>query len=321
MEIVHTRMRLNLNSMKGASKIISLVVVGLILSALTLGLVYPKTLQNRDTINDESDNQETPSISETSADSERARSVIEVLSKNITEWHYFYSDYRYYQIQFRIKNIGDEDLEIEYIMVDTFLTTVKNTEETQELIKSKALEISEYETYFTESSQNKIIPFGEETSINIYTENLQNKTEHTIRLHFTENEDYTFNITNGTNIVKYPICAKFYILNCFSTKDAYGNWTVEMRLVNSGTVPVTLTSIFINDIEIDIYNTTAVTGELTSDMTTSYSLAADMSETVNVYISSSASTKSVPIFNSGMTILISVHSASGMEYSKYLQLL
>jgi len=311
MEVVRARTRLNLNSRKGASKTISLVVVGLILSALTLGLVYyPKTFQNRDTINEESDNPETPFISEASADSDRGRIAIEVLSKNITECHYFYSDYRYYQIQFSIKNIGDEDLEIEYIMVDTFLTTVKNTEETQGLIKKKAMSD---ETYFTESSQNKIIPFGEETSINIYTENLHNKTEHTIRLHFIDNEDYTFNITNSTNIVKYPIFEKVGV-RCLSSIDAYGNWIVEMRLVNSGTVPVTLTSIFINDVEIDKYNTTAVEGEITSDMTKSYSLTAGMSRTVNVYISSSASTKSVPNFNSGMTILITVHSASGVEY-------
>jgi len=209
--------QLNLNSRKGASKTISLIVIaGLILSFSTIGLVYyPKILQNKDATNDKSDNTETPFFPEPSADASheldqgKLGTVIEVLSTNITEWRNFGSDYIYYQIQFRIQNIGKEDFEIKYIVVDTFLATEKSTEEIKQLINAKAIS----ENYFTEI-QNKIIPFGGETSFTIYTENLQNETKYNIRFHFTNDENFIFNLTSNiksSNIIEYPKYVKIEI--------------------------------------------------------------------------------------------------------------
>lgn len=314
--------QININSRKGASKIISLIVlVGLILSALAVGLVYyPEILQNKDAINDESDDPETPSIpepfTEPSSESDQGNlgSIIDVLSTNIIEWHHILSDYRSYQIQFRIKNIGNDDLEIEYVVVDTFLATEKSTDEIQQIIDARAIS----ENYLTEI-QNKIIPFGGETSFTVYTENLQNETEHTIRLHFDDNEDYMFNTTTKIDsIVEYPKYERVSILSAVCTKHhTGGNWTITMKLKNSGTATSRIISIFINDMEIDAYNSTAVAGEWTSDMTKSYSLTSGQSATIKIYISSGKATSTL---SSGTTINVKLHSAGGMDYIKLVEL-
>jgi len=99
--------------------------------------------------------------------------------------------------------------------------------------------------------------------------------------------------------------------------DASGNWTVAMSLKNSGTATATLISIFINDVEIDLYDTVATAGLWTSDMTATYSLTNGQSGTINVYISSG---KAAYRLSSGTTINIKLHSAGGMDYIKLIEL-
>ena len=246
---------------KGASKILSAIVIaGLIISVLTIGLLYyPKVFQNKTTISDDFDNKETPSAPETNGEvsSEsyqgNLRKVIEVLSTNITGWQHYPSKYTYYQIQSRIKNIGKEDLEIKYIVVDTYVATEKSTDEIKQLINSKTIS----ENYLTEI-QNKIITFGGETSFIIYTENLQNDTEYTIRLHFANDEDFMFNVIpniNSSNIIEYPKYAKVSIISTVCTRHPTGdNWTITLKLKNSGTGTAKLDALYINQCSNERHN-------------------------------------------------------------------
>ena len=116
---------------------------------------------------------------------------------------------------------------------------------------------------------------------------------------------------------QYTKFEKVEIQSGVCSVDANGNWTVTMQLKNSGTATATLISIFINDVEIDTYNTTAVAGEWTTDMTDAYSLTSGLSGTVNVYISSGKSTATL---SSGTTVNIKLHSAGGMDYIKLVEL-
>lgn len=99
--------------------------------------------------------------------------------------------------------------------------------------------------------------------------------------------------------------------------DANGNWTVTMKLKNTGTATATMNSIFINDVEVDTYNTTAVAGSWTTDMTEAYSIESGNSKTIHVYISSG---KSGVYLSSGTTVNIKIHSSGGMDYIKLIQL-
>ena len=116
---------------------------------------------------------------------------------------------------------------------------------------------------------------------------------------------------------QYTKFEKVEIQSGVCSVDAAGNWTVALKLKNSGTATATLISIFINDVEINTYNTTAVAGEWTSDMTESYSLTSGLSGAINVYISSS---NSAATLSSGTTVNIKVHSAGGMDYIKLVEL-
>ena len=116
---------------------------------------------------------------------------------------------------------------------------------------------------------------------------------------------------------QYTKFEKVEIQSGVCSVDAAGNWTVALKLKNSGTATATLISIFINDVEINTYNTTAVIGEWTSDMTESYSLTSGMSGAITIYISSGNPNATL---SSGTTVNIKVHSAGGMDYIKLVEL-
>lgn len=116
---------------------------------------------------------------------------------------------------------------------------------------------------------------------------------------------------------QYTAFEKVEIQSGVCTVDANGNWTVSLKLKNSGSATATLISIFINDVEVDGYGNSSQIGLWTTDMTESYSLTSGMSGTVNVYISSGKSTATL---SSGTTVNIKLHSAGGMDYIKLIQL-
>lgn len=100
--------------------------------------------------------------------------------------------------------------------------------------------------------------------------------------------------------------------------DANGNWTISLKLKNTGTETATLLHIFINNVEIDNYdNGSLVGGEWNTDMTDSFSLTSGQSALVNMYISSFHPPQTL---SAGTSINIRLHSAGGMDYIKMIEL-
>ena len=116
---------------------------------------------------------------------------------------------------------------------------------------------------------------------------------------------------------QYTKFEKVEIQSGVCSVDAEGNWTVAMKLKNSGTATATLIAIFINDVEIDGYDNSSQPGLWTSSMTATYSLTSGMSGAINIYISSGKLTSTL---SPGTTVNIKVHSAGGMDYIKLVEL-
>ncbi len=94
-----------------------------------------------------------------------------------------------------------------------------------------------------------------------------------------------------------------------------GNWTIELKVKNTGTAVATLISSFVNNIEVDYYGLTAAgTGEITTNQTESTSIPSGASFVINVYINN------YEFLSSGTTVNIKLHSAGGMDYIKLVEL-
>ena len=95
-----------------------------------------------------------------------------------------------------------------------------------------------------------------------------------------------------------------------------GNWTIQLKVKNTGTATSTLISAFVNDIECSPYGVTvAGAGECSTNMTTTTSIASGAASVVNVYIDDTYASLS-----SGTTVNIKIHSAGGMDYIKLVEL-
>ena len=97
-----------------------------------------------------------------------------------------------------------------------------------------------------------------------------------------------------------------------------GNWTIEMKLKNSGTATATLIGAFVNDVEVDAYGVTiAAAGETATNMTiaTVTSIESGATEVIRLYIDDTYKSLS-----SGTTVNIKIHSAGGMDYIKLVEL-
>ena len=95
-----------------------------------------------------------------------------------------------------------------------------------------------------------------------------------------------------------------------------GNWTITMKMKNTGTAPATLISCFINDVEVGTYGVTSTADAATAtNMTTTTSIASGASHMIKIYIGGSYASLS-----SGTTVNIKVHSAGGMDYIKLVEL-
>ena len=116
---------------------------------------------------------------------------------------------------------------------------------------------------------------------------------------------------------QYTKFEKVEIQSGVCTVDANGNWTVAIKMKNTGTATSTLIGVFINEMEVDAYDTVATGGQWTTDMTDTLSINSGQSQTINVYISSG---KSGVFLTSGTTVNIKIHSAGGMDYIKLIEL-
>jgi len=116
---------------------------------------------------------------------------------------------------------------------------------------------------------------------------------------------------------QYTKFEKVEIQSGVCTVDANGNWTVAIKMKNTGTATSTLIGVFINEMEVDTYGANATGGQWTTDMTDTLSINSGQSQTINVYISSG---KSGVFLTSGTTVNIKIHSAGGMDYIKLIEL-
>jgi flagellin-like protein len=98
-----------------------------------------------------------------------------------------------------------------------------------------------------------------------------------------------------------------------------GNWTITMKLKNSGTAASTLIGCFINEIEVDSYDpfTPPVgTGLAATNMTSSETIESGATAIICIYIDAAWG---APV-TSGTTVNIKIHSAGGMDYIKLIEL-
>ena len=94
-----------------------------------------------------------------------------------------------------------------------------------------------------------------------------------------------------------------------------GNWTIQMKVKNTGTATSTMISTFVNDVEVNTYGVTvAGAGEITTNQTEATSIASGASAIINVYVNNYGS------LSSGTTVNIKLHSAGGMDYIKLVEL-
>jgi len=95
-----------------------------------------------------------------------------------------------------------------------------------------------------------------------------------------------------------------------------GNWTIQLKVKNTGTAVATLISSFVNNIEVDYYGLTAAgTGEITTNQTISTSIPSGASFVINIYVNNFG------YLSSGTTVNIKLHSAGGMDYIKLVELI
>ena len=88
-----------------------------------------------------------------------------------------------------------------------------------------------------------------------------------------------------------------------------------MKVKNTGTATATLISTFLNGVEVDAYGVIrAGAGEITTNQTTSTSIASGASSVINVYVNNYGA------LSSGITVCIILHSAGGMDYIKLVEL-
>ena len=97
-----------------------------------------------------------------------------------------------------------------------------------------------------------------------------------------------------------------------------GNWTVAMKLKNTGTATTTLISAFINDVEVDQYGASGiVSNSWATTMTETTSITSGQTITIMFYVDPG---KTGATLSSGTTVNIRIHSSGGMDYVKLVEL-
>lgn len=97
-----------------------------------------------------------------------------------------------------------------------------------------------------------------------------------------------------------------------------GNWTVQMKLKNTGTATTTLIGAFINDVEVDNYGASGIVqNKWATNMTQTTSMSSGQTLVVGFYIDPG---KSGSTLSAGTTVNIKIHSAGGMDYIKLIEL-
>ena len=93
-------------------------------------------------------------------------------------------------------------------------------------------------------------------------------------------------------------------------------WKIQMKIKNTGTAASTLISAFINDVEVENYESAIhVDDQTATNMTTTTSVNSGDSVVVNFFVE-----RGYAYLSSGTTVNIKVHSAGGMDYIKLVEL-
>ena len=97
---------------------------------------------------------------------------------------------------------------------------------------------------------------------------------------------------------------------------AGGNWTITLKLKNSGTAASTLIGCFINEIEVNDYDVYAAPDDqATTNMSASETIESGATALIYIYIDDTWTH-----VTSGTTVNIKIHSAGGMDYIKLIEL-
>jgi flagellin-like protein len=95
-------------------------------------------------------------------------------------------------------------------------------------------------------------------------------------------------------------------------------WNITLTLKNSGTATSTLIGCFINEVEVDAYNTSvAVDQQAITTMSETYSIESGVTK----YISILVDYNNYYNMTSGTNVNIKIHSAGGMDYIKLIELI
>ena len=117
---------------------------------------------------------------------------------------------------------------------------------------------------------------------------------------------------------QYTKFEKVEIQSTRATIAGMGEWTVDMKLKNTGTATANLIGVFINDIEVDNYFKVFTANEWNTNMNETQAITSGDTLSIQIYISS---TKPGTTLSSGTTVNIKVHSAGGMDYIKLVELI
>jgi len=101
-----------------------------------------------------------------------------------------------------------------------------------------------------------------------------------------------------------------------SKGNTIGNWTVQLKVKNTGTATATLISAFVNNNEVNEYGAIeAQPGQIATNQTISESIESGATIVIDIYILGYGS------LSSGTTVNIKLHSAGGMDYIKLVELI
>jgi len=102
---------------------------------------------------------------------------------------------------------------------------------------------------------------------------------------------------------------------------ANDEWVVTLRLKNTGTHIATLTSVSLNEVEIDFYNaTTAADGTAATNMTTAERITSGGTRTIQIYIDGPGGAGPWLTMSTRTNVNIKLHSTGGAFYLSIIEL-
>lgn len=107
-----------------------------------------------------------------------------------------------------------------------------------------------------------------------------------------------------------------------SWSDSEDQWIIQIELKNSGTDQASIINVFINGMEVDLYNSSspAPEGMVVTDMTSPYGVRSGETVILNIYIDGPGGASGWQTLSAGTTVEVKIHSATGMDYPRLINL-